>query len=978
MAIRVGIPINLLTYKPQQQTTALCWQVNLEVPILLDALDFEVEVDVVDTFDSINKKVYTKDNVVNYQNGTFFKSFVLDDAVLIENAQTYYWRVRVYNSYAESYWSDVQKQETEKFLNSMEYNKEFNILNLSSDNPQYITIKKNLAGEYILNGAATAISEADLLTALTSYGITSSIYIYVGPQKYEVAKAFWYDDTELAERLLPDRYVYTKNGNTNIKRILEMYMRLIGVFKNEMVQVQNNYNYKKTQDKDLYDMLGVLLDYTSNTQEPMITYKYELLNLWQAYLHQGTIEAMNILFRALYGTEPTIDILKDIVDDKWTVYEQMKLLSIDGSTPSALTINRGDAFYNSGKNKVIIATANSDTGSWNNALEQEPNKMTTYQTQSKPPNTKGLCFTAVTANAKIYLLQEGNPTVGLSYSPDGSNWQKLEVSESTSTYNPNNHPIILENIGDKVYIKGNYSNQSENDYILFYFRDGQVAASGNLYSILDENNFENITDLSLYGPYLFFNLFHSNSDRDVLVDASNLELPATILSEHCYDRMFMSSTGLIKAPNLPATTLAAYCYEMMFAYCWALTTSPALVATTLAEGCYEYMFYNCPSLNKIYLYYTGNFNSSFAGWVYDVPNTGTFYYSGNDTNHFSDSAIPVGWTIGDLIVDNTFANTKTTGVIELLSYDILTNGFYQVELGGEDVGGEAAFKKELSAGDNLKFKTMSGAFGTSGDNEYIAGNGVGLWLNDECILAVGGGGNCSPVYGFGGGGYEGGLAGGTDGGNNGYSYDGTIGSYNGYSAPGDGDNATFYGHTHASGSGGSGYINPNYLSGLISMTAESHSGDGYFKLKALLLDSVLTNTFINDNAVQDNTDLELQNYYYDGVSFILGIPDVKRYYVRRIDLNEQGKWPEDEVKEHSEDTPFLYTNQYLASNLVLTVYNYYGIDVDQKILKQIVNNLKPLNVNITIIIINQANGYSYGLIDKYGNPVNYWGQRVIH
>jgi hypothetical protein len=424
MAIRVGIPINLLTYKPQQQTTALCWQVNLEIPILLDALDFEVEVDVVDTFDSINKKVYTKDNVVNYQNGTFFKSFVLDDAVLIENAQTYYWRVRAYNEYAWSYWSDVEKHDTEQFLNSMEYNKEFKALNLGSDTPQYITIKKNLAGKYILNGATTAISYEELLTELASYGLANDIHIYVGPQKYEVAKAFWYDDTELAERLLPDRYVYTKNGNTNIKRILEMYMRLIGVFKNEMVQVQNNYNYKKTQDKDLYDMLGVLLDYTSNTQEPMITYKYELLNLWQAYLHQGTIEAMNILFRTLYGTEPKIEILKDIVDDKWTVYEQMKLLSIDGSTPSVLTINRGDAFYNGDTNKIIIATENSSTGSWNNALEQEPNEMTTYQLNGITNYYyDGIDFVEGIPDVKRYYIDQFNQV--------GETWTTIAPTDTT-------------------------------------------------------------------------------------------------------------------------------------------------------------------------------------------------------------------------------------------------------------------------------------------------------------------------------------------------------------------------------------------------------------------------------------------------------------------------------------------------------------------------------------------------------------------
>ena len=34
-------------------------------------------------------------------------------------------------------------------------------------------------------------------------------------------------------------------------------------------------------------------------------------------------------------------------------YEQMQLLSIDGSTPSGLPVNYGDAYYNSTLNKIV-------------------------------------------------------------------------------------------------------------------------------------------------------------------------------------------------------------------------------------------------------------------------------------------------------------------------------------------------------------------------------------------------------------------------------------------------------------------------------------------------------------------------------------------------------------------------------------------------------------------------------------------------
>ena len=106
------------------------------------------------------------------------------------------------------------------------------------------------ASSTLVDGIYERYTKEDFLSLLdTQYGITDNVYEYVGPQEYNIKNITWYEDTETAENLLPDNYVYTKIGNTNIKRIIEMYMRLIGVFKNEVIQVANNYNYKKIQDK---------------------------------------------------------------------------------------------------------------------------------------------------------------------------------------------------------------------------------------------------------------------------------------------------------------------------------------------------------------------------------------------------------------------------------------------------------------------------------------------------------------------------------------------------------------------------------------------------------------------------------------------------------------------------------------------------------------------------------------------------------
>ena len=85
---------------------------------------------------------------------------------------------------------------------------------------------------------------------------------------------------------------------------------------------------------------------------------------------------------------------------------------------------------------------------------------------------------------------------------------------------------------------------------------GKIAASGNINSLLEENE-ETARTISLEGK------------------------------NYCYNGMFNGCTSLTTAPELPATTLANNCYSMMFWNCTSLTQAPELPATTLAERCYN-------------------------------------------------------------------------------------------------------------------------------------------------------------------------------------------------------------------------------------------------------------------------------------------------------------------------------------------------------------------------------------------------------
>lgn len=125
------------------------------------------------------------------------------------------------------------------------------------------------------------------------------------------------------------------------------------------------------------------------------------------------------------------------------------------------------------------------------------------------------------------------------------------------------------------------------------------------------------------------------------------ELPATTLANSCYDSMFQDCAGLTTAPTLPATILADSCYKSMFNRCSSLTTAPVLPATKLANYCYYYMFSNCSKLNYIKMLAT-DISASYClhYWTSGVASTGTFVKDPSMTSlPIGVNGIPSGWTV---------------------------------------------------------------------------------------------------------------------------------------------------------------------------------------------------------------------------------------------------------------------------------------------------------------------------------------------
>ena len=201
---------------------------------------------------------------------------------------------------------------------------------------------------------------------------------------------------------------------------------------------------------------------------------------------------------------------------------------------------------------------------------------------------KILCFTAEEAGSKIgYTCSSKiDKYPDVQYSIDGGEtWHKLE----------RNKYITLENIGDKVYFRGNNPNglsigdPINLDVIFFFLMEGKIAASGSIMSLIDGVGETTVIPCNNCFESLFIGC-------DALTQAP--ELSATVLTEFCYSRMFEGCSSLTKAPDLPAKDLARYCYIMMFDECTSLTQAPELPASELAYGCYMGMLESCISLTQ--------------------------------------------------------------------------------------------------------------------------------------------------------------------------------------------------------------------------------------------------------------------------------------------------------------------------------------------------------------------------------------------
>ena len=286
-----------------------------------------------------------------------------------------------------------------------------------------------------------------------------------------------------------------------------------------------------------------------------------------------------------------------------------------------------------------------------------------------------LSFEAVEAGTVKVYLDEGSTLQPIQYKLNSDDWTEAAWDTDISVA-----------AGDVVSFRGNNGTcyKEEDNWTGFHFEcSNNCYVYGNIMSLIDQDNFA--TNTTLTKTYTFFHLFErADFEPNTTIlnhPTKDIVLPATTLTDYCYDGLFNNCKGITRAPVLPATNLADCCYCMMFADT-SITEAPELPATTLADACYSDMFMNCKQLQTAPLLPApvlamGCYSNMFSGctnlnavtclatdisadyctvsWLDGVAASGTFTKAPDMTAWTTgDDGIPEGWTVEDYSAEQPF------------------------------------------------------------------------------------------------------------------------------------------------------------------------------------------------------------------------------------------------------------------------------------------------------------------------------------
>ena len=153
----------------------------------------------------------------------------------------------------------------------------------------------------------------------------------------------------------------------------------------------------------------------------------------------------------------------------------------------------------------------------------------------------------------------------------------------------------------------------------------------------------------------------------LLKGKDNLESATTIEANNAFYGLFAGADKLVNNTErllvLPATTLTEGCYDNMFSGCKGIEKAPELPAPKLEKGCYQEMFYDCAKLNHVKCLATDiKAENSTKDWLGKAGTEATgekVLETMTDMTLNSDDGVPESWTPKPIVLVTSVTLGKT-------------------------------------------------------------------------------------------------------------------------------------------------------------------------------------------------------------------------------------------------------------------------------------------------------------------------------
>ena len=157
----------------------------------------------------------------------------------------------------------------------------------------------------------------------------------------------------------------------------------------------------------------------------------------------------------------------------------------------------------------------------------------------------------------------------------------------------------------------------------------------------------------------------------LLKGKDNLESATTIEANNAFYGLFAGADKLVNNDErllvLPATTLTEGCYQDMFNGCKGIEKAPELPAPKLEKNCYQEMFYDCAKLNHVKCLATDiKAENSTKDWLGKAGTEATgekVLETAVPMTSGSDDGVPDGWTSAIVVSGITLDKTELALIV---------------------------------------------------------------------------------------------------------------------------------------------------------------------------------------------------------------------------------------------------------------------------------------------------------------------------